>query len=133
MTIISNHLTAPTVFLHPAVDDVTRKTGGTMHCDALFERFLQEKHYLDGFTKKTIQFYEASYEAFKKAGLSELPADLPQCVITMRQGRMKLQTINTYSKGINPFFSWLAQNDYLTGFSKLKPSKPSVKSDHHNS
>ncbi len=94
-----------------------------MNLDELFGRFLQEKQFLEGFTEKTIQFYNASYKAFKKAGLSELPANLQQCVITLRQGGMKAQTINTYRKGINSFFSWLTQNDYLTGFSKLKPLK----------
>jgi integrase/recombinase XerD len=86
--------------------------------DKLFEDFLNEKRYLQGVSKKTMEWYTYSYKQYKRVlnGDSEaLPAKhtLIQFVIGMRKNGLSSAGMNDYIRGFNVFLAWLHENGHL--------------------
>jgi integrase/recombinase XerD len=96
--------------------------------DTLFERFLQEKRYLIGVSKKTIEWYKYSFKAYKRVlnGNSEaLPTQLTltQFVIELRKSGISAGAMNNYIRGMNVFLGWLFENEYIPQQLKIKRVK----------
>jgi integrase/recombinase XerD len=99
-----------------------------MNLNELFERFKREKIYLKNVTKKTLVFYECSFKAL----IRHLPGDsldalskqsLNEFVIKLREQGVQPVSINTYISGVNSFFTWLHENEYMETHFKIKKLK----------
>jgi integrase/recombinase XerD len=87
--------------------------------DKLFEDFLNEKRYLQGVSKKTLEWYTYSYKQYKRVlnGSSEtLPTKqtLIQFVMGMRKNGLSTAGMNDYIRGINVFLGWLHENEHIS-------------------
>ncbi|HEX8090096.1 MAG TPA: site-specific integrase [Blastocatellia bacterium] len=93
--------------------------------DKLFEDFLNEKRYLQGVSKKTLEWYTYSYKQYKRvlnggtdgaeAWSNSLPTKhtLIQFVIGMRKNGLSSAGMNDYIRGFNVFLAWLHENEHI--------------------
>jgi integrase/recombinase XerD len=88
----------------------------------LFEGFLQEKAFLHNLAPKTLAFYRQSFKAFALA-VPLTQNQLNSTVVGLRERGKSPNCVNSYIRGINPFLSWLFENDYLTERLKLRKLK----------
>jgi integrase/recombinase XerD len=92
--------------------------------EALFNRFLEEKRYLSGVSKKTLTWYIYSFRQYKKFS-TELPTKqtLNQFVIEMRKSGLSTSGMNDYIRGFNVFLTWLFENEHTPTHLKIKRMK----------
>jgi site-specific recombinase XerD len=96
--------------------------GGRM--DKLFEQFLNEKLYLKGVSKQTIQWYHYSFKAFKKSLTGDITKQmLADFVIELRKSGVSTTTMNDYIRGVNVFLGWLYEDEYIPKVLKIKRVK----------
>jgi site-specific recombinase XerD len=90
-----------------------------MNLQVLFQRFLEEKRYLKNLSQHTIGFYE---RAFKRFNLQEpvTKSQLAQRVTEMREAGSTAADVGAYIRGINPFLTWLYENEFLSEHIKVK-------------
>ena len=103
--------------------------------DELFTLFLKEKQYMHNNTPKTIRYFECSFKAFKRANKTELSKEsIINFVAHMRQSGLSARPCNDYSKGMNSFFKWLFENEYVKELYKIPMMKEEqrVLSGSHN-
>jgi integrase/recombinase XerD len=92
--------------------------------DKLFEQFLNEKLYLKGVSKQTIQWYHYSFKAFKKSLTGDITKQmLADFVIELRKSGVSTTTMNDYIRGVNVFLGWLYENEYIPKVLKIKRVK----------
>jgi integrase/recombinase XerD len=93
--------------------------------DALFNQFLEEKRYLQGVAKGTLEWYEQSFKNYKKFsdpdGMNRFT--LNRFVVGMRQSGLSPVSTNNYIRGINSFLSWLFENGHTPEHLKIKKVK----------
>lgn len=96
--------------------------------DKEFEFFLREKRFVQNVSENTIEFYQYSYKVFKKhIGITSL-AELNKIVLNslvanMRESGMSAGCADARIRGINPFLTWLYENDLISENLKIKKPK----------
>jgi integrase/recombinase XerD len=102
--------------------------------DTLFAQFCKEKEYLQGCSPRTVKFYKFCYMSWKKLSSREeqnsphRDTERPTkqaaqaYVISLRESGISIFTINSYIRGLNSFFTWLAENDHCEKV-RMKPLK----------
>lgn len=91
--------------------------------DQLFAQFCKEKEYLQGCSPRTIKFYRFCYMSWTRlVGTMPTKAKCNQYVIALRESGISIFTINSYIRGLNSFFTWLAENKHCEAI-KMKPLK----------
>lgn len=96
--------------------------------DKEFELFLREKRYVQNVSQNTVEFYKYSYKVFKKhirvTNVAELnKIALTALVANMREAKMSVACINARIRGINPFLTWLYENELINENLKVKKPK----------
>ncbi len=96
--------------------------------DKEFELFVREKKYVQNVSENTIEFYEYSYKAFKKYGNVTSIEQINKTVLitlvaNMRESGMSGGCTNARIRGINPFLTWLYENDLISENLKIKKQK----------
>ncbi len=93
-----------------------------MNLETLFQQFLKEKRYLKNLSQHTIEFYE---RAFKQFNLQEpiTKSQLNERVTAMREAGKSPACVDAHTRGINPFLTWLHENEYLGEHLKVKRAK----------
>lgn len=87
----------------------------------LWNKFVQERLYLKGVTRKTLRWYECSWQAFK-------PLDnIEGRIIELRQAGVKPISINTYLGAVNAFHKWAHENNHVPALKKWKKLKTEKK------
>jgi len=94
-----------------------------------FEQFLQEKQYLTGVSKNTLDYLGYCWTAWKRTVGNSEPsrATLDAFVIGIRQSGLSVGATNAYIRGLNSYFSWLFENGHTTEHFKLKALKAEQK------
>lgn len=93
-----------------------------------FELFLREKKFVKNVSKHTVEFYQYSINAFKKYSTIKTAdeitrASLIDFVATMREQGMSDSCADARIRGINPFLTWLYENDCTKEHFKIKRVK----------
>jgi site-specific recombinase XerD len=93
-----------------------------------FELFLREKQYVQNVSKNTLIFYKQSFVAFKKYlevdSIDKLSKpELIKLVANMREQGLTPGNTDAYIRGINPFLSWLYENELTGEHFKIKRQK----------
>jgi integrase/recombinase XerD len=100
--------------------------------DSLFTQFLRERQYVKNASPHTVEFYRFRYKTFARAlaGESLLSDDgskvlltkrhLTNFVLWMREQGFTPANCNAHIRGINPFFTWLYENEFLSEHLKIK-------------
>lgn len=93
-----------------------------------FELFLREKRYVQNVSEHTIEFYHYSFKALNKYSLIKSVADISKANLTdmisnMRQQGMSASCTDARIRGINPFLTWLYENEYTSEHFKIKRMK----------
>lgn len=96
--------------------------------DKEFELFIRERKFVQNISKSTIEFYEYSYRTFKKhskvTSIEELnKTALSSFVANMRESGMSAGNTDARIRGINPFLTWLYENDLIKENLKIKKPK----------
>lgn len=74
----------------------------------MFEKFLEEKLYLEGCSPRTIKYYRYCYASWERlAGGLPTNEKCNQYVIALRKSGISVFTINSYIRGLRSYFSWL--------------------------
>lgn len=93
--------------------------------DKEFELFIREKRFVQNASEHTLEFYRYSFQAFKKhcpAGdLDKLK--LVSLVASMRESGMSAACTDARIRGINPFLTWLFENNLTTEHLKIRRQK----------
>lgn len=96
---------------------------------ALFDRFLRERVYINNITPATREWYECAWKAFSPT-LTDRPeapiitkADLQQFVITLRERGVKPVSCNTWLRAMNAFCRWLHEQGETPALVKLAPQR----------
>jgi integrase/recombinase XerD len=93
-----------------------------MNLESLFQQFLKEKRYIQNVSQNTILFYEQSFKTFNlQDPLTK--SQLHERVATLREGGKSAACCDAYIRGINPFLTWLFQNEHLSEQLKVKRLK----------
>ncbi len=91
--------------------------------DKLFAQFCKEKEFLNGCSPRTIKFYKFCYMSWSRlVGSMPTKANCNGYVIALRESGISIFTINSYIRGLNSFFTWLAENEHCAAV-KMKPLK----------
>ncbi len=90
-----------------------------------FELFLQEKKFVQNVSKHTTAFYQYSFNALKKyssiRNISDISKiSLIELISNMRQQGMSVSCTDARIRGINPFLTWLYENEYTKEHFKIK-------------
>jgi integrase/recombinase XerD len=93
-----------------------------------FELFLREKRFVSNASKHTIEFYKRSFVTFKKHSSLENIDDinrtaLVEFVSSMREKGLSASCSDAYVRGINPFLTWLFENELTSEHFKVKRIK----------
>lgn len=93
-----------------------------MNLELLFQLFLKEKRYIQNVSQNTILFYEQSFKTFN---LQEplTKSQLSERVTTLREAGKSPACCDAYIRGINPFLTWLFENEHLGEHLKIKRLK----------
>jgi integrase/recombinase XerD len=97
---------------------------------ALFDRFLRERVYVNNITPATREWYECAWTAFSPT-LAERPAtapvitkaDLQRFVIALRELGVKPVSCNTWLRALNAFCRWLHEQSETPALVKLAPQR----------
>jgi len=97
----------------------------------LFADYIREKRYLQNVSEATVRYYSKSFKYFVQYTLVTKAEDitkplLNQFLVTLREKGKTPENINCIIKGVNPFLSWLARNEYISLY-KLKELQTSRK------
>ena len=79
-----------------------------------FELFIREKRYIQNVSENTIEFYQRGHNMFTKHGLNLTTiskVQLMECITSMREGGMSAACADAHIRAINPFFTWLHENE----------------------
>jgi integrase/recombinase XerD len=91
--------------------------------DQLFAQFCKEKEFLNGCSPRTIKFYKFCYMSWTRlVGSMATKQNSNQYIIALRESGISIFTINSYIRGLNSFFTWLAENEHCEAV-KMKPLK----------
>ncbi len=91
-----------------------------------FELFLREKAFVHNASKHTLAFYKYSFQAFVKNGLDFEKLSKPhfiEVVGNMREGGLSANCVDAYIRGLNPFLTWLFENELTPVHHKIKRQK----------
>lgn len=93
--------------------------------DREFELFLREKRFVQNVSQHTVEFYKYCFKALKKhssiTNVSELnKTSLIEFVATMRENGVSAACSDAYIRGINPYLTWLYENEYTKEHLKIK-------------
>jgi len=75
-----------------------------------FEEFLQERVYLIGVTKKTVDYYTWAFNAWKRHAPNDDPKEF---VINLRNSGVKPISVNTYICALNTYWKWAGETKHL--------------------
>lgn len=94
-----------------------------------FAEFLQEKQYLTGVSKNTLDYLGYCWKAWTRTVGDSEPSrsTLDAFVIGIRQSGLSVGATNAYIRGLNSYFSWLFENGHTTEHFKLKALKAEQK------
>jgi transcriptional regulator with XRE-family HTH domain len=82
-----------------------------MNLESLFQQFLFEKLYIQNVSQNTIWFYEQSFKTFNlQDPLTK--SQLSERVTAMREAGKSAACCDAYIRGINPFLTWLFENEH---------------------
>ena len=91
--------------------------------DKLFEDFLRHKLYLDNCSPRTIKYFRFCYMSWSRlVGSMPTKAHCNGYIIALRESGISIYTLNSYLRGLNSFFTWLAENDHCEKV-RMKPLK----------
>lgn len=79
-----------------------------------FELFVREKRYVQNVSEHTIEFYTRGKNMFVRHGFDLTTiskVQLMECVTSMREGGMSASCADAHIRAINPFLTWLFQNE----------------------
>lgn len=79
-----------------------------------FELFIREKRYVQNVSEHTIEFYTRGFNMFVKHGFNLAnisKIQLMECVTKMREGGMTASCADAHIRAINPFLTWLFENE----------------------
>lgn len=95
----------------------------------LFAEFLQEKQYLTGVSKNTLDYLGYCWKAWRRTVGDSEPSrgTLDAFVIGIRQSGLSVGATNAYIRGLNSYFSWLFENGHTTEHFKLRALKAEQK------
>jgi integrase/recombinase XerD len=102
--------------LYPAIEEIA----------TLFERFIQEKRFLENRSEATIKSYKLvfwRYQKYTDATQLPTPAILSRFVMEMRQAGLSVSTCNICIRSFNSFLTWLTDNQYLQEPLRIKKLK----------
>ena len=96
--------------------------------EKVFQLFLREKKFVNNVSSHTIEFYEYSFNSFKKYSsvkdISDLSkSSLIEFVANMLEQGSTAQCADARVRGINPFLTWLYENEYTNEHFKIKRVK----------
>ena len=96
--------------------------------DKEFELFMREKRFVKNISQHTAEFYAYSFRAFKKYSSIKSISDLSKpnlidFVATMREQGASDSCADARIRGINPFLTWLYENEYTKEHFKIKRVK----------
>jgi site-specific recombinase XerD len=89
---------------------------------SLFSQFCKEKLYIQNVSQHTLEFYKYSFKAFN---LTEpiTKSQLNERVTALREAGKSAGCVDAYTRGINPFLTWLHENDHLQERLMVKRAK----------
>lgn len=79
-----------------------------------FELFIREKRYVQNVSEHTIEFYTRGFNMFVRHGFDLATiskVQLMECVTSMREGGMTASCCDAHIRAINPFLTWLFENE----------------------
>ena len=93
-----------------------------------FELFLREKRFVQNVSHHTIEFYQYSFKVWSKYSsikdVSEInKASLIGLISTMREQGVSAACTDARIRGINPFLTWLYENEFTKEHFKIKRMK----------
>lgn len=93
--------------------------------DKEFELFLREKWFVQNVSNHTVEFYKRCFKALKKySSIKGLPdfnkTNLIEFVAATREKGVSAACCDAYIRGINPFLTWLYENEYTKEHLKIK-------------
>jgi site-specific recombinase XerD len=88
-----------------------------------FDSFLQEKMYIKNLSAHTIRSYKSAFKTFCKFGGDLSKDGITYFIVECRKAGMKPITVNTYSRGLNSFFTWLHENSPAPELLRVKLTK----------
>lgn len=93
-----------------------------------FQLFLREKRFVSNVSNNTVEFYEYSYKALEKYSSIKAVSDLNKTnlidlIATMREQGVSDSCADARIRGINPFLTWLYENEYTREHFKIKRIK----------
>ncbi len=92
--------------------------------DKLFAEFCREKEYLSNLSPRTIRYFKWTFDVWKKRiGVMPDKQNIKEFVIQLQQSGISVATTNSYIRGMNSFFTWLAENEHTPEKLRMKPLK----------
>jgi integrase/recombinase XerD len=92
--------------------------------DKLFEQFLKEKLYLQNVSPRTIKYFRFCYMSWVRlVGSRPTKQNCNDYVISLRESGISINTINSYIRGLNSFFTWLHENEHISERLRMRPLK----------
>ena len=104
-----------------------------LHIEELYLQFSRERKFLNNVTPKTLDWYHTSWNKFgafigTATSETELRAKVKEAQIAISsQGDLSPVSVNTYSRPIQTFCNWLAENEMIHRPIKLSRLKTPVK------
>jgi site-specific recombinase XerD len=81
---------------------------------ALFSKFILDKTYIDRLTPKSLRTYEQSFECFQKHGGTLSVDGVSDFVVNASKAKLSPGSINTVSRSMNSFASWLLSKNHIS-------------------
>jgi integrase/recombinase XerD len=92
--------------------------------EKLFEDFLKHKLYLENCSPRTIKYFRFCYMSWSRlVGSMPTKQNCNAYVISLRESGITIATINSYLRGLNSFFTWLAENEHIPERLRMEPLK----------
>ncbi len=91
----------------------------------LYDQFIKEKRFLDNLSERTLKYYGWTFNRWTSL-VGEMPnkQNIKDFVIKLQESGITVYTANSYIRGMNSFFSWLAENDHCEPFRIKKLKEP---------